>query len=416
MLLGTALQGPAAAEEKSGISGEIFGKQGGYIHGFLSLAEQWTDNLFYAPDDTQSDFVTSVSPGIRLSVPGTKKELLSLSGSTTAPGGMAFGRRGMESGRGLQAYLSYTPKFEFYADNSDENTVTHLAKGLLAWRMRSGLTLEVIDQYTVGYQDYDKGVSASRDEYASNLAGFNVLYPVGSRLNLRFDYQQYHITYDAADDDDRDRADQSLSVYVMYKVLSKSSVFVQYRTIDIQYDKDAGAIDDSVEQQWFAGFRWDITAKSSGSVKIGGGEKAFDDKALGTENEIVYEAVIDHYLTAKTSASLRAYRRQEETTIETTDYTLTQFVGLGLTQQMTYRIQASINLDYTSDEYQGGFVVAGDRRQRDDHRYSATFGLGYAPRRWLSLGLEYSYDKRDSNFDEFDYTANQVLFRITGAL
>ena len=61
------------------IGGEIFGKQGGYVHGYLSVAERWTDNLFYTPDDTDSDFVTHVTPGIRLSLPGTKEDLLAIS-------------------------------------------------------------------------------------------------------------------------------------------------------------------------------------------------------------------------------------------------------------------------------------------------------------------------------------------------
>ena len=323
-----AVPGTVVAEEDSGISGDIFGKRGGYVHGVLSLAEEWTDNLFYDSDDTQSDFVTYVSPGIRLSIPWTKEELLTVDGSTTAPGGMAFGRMDVGGGRRFQAYLSYAPEFEFYADNSDEDTTTHLANGLLSWRLRSGLALELIDQYTVGYQDYDKGLSISRDEYSSNLLGFNVSYPVGTKLELRGGYQHYQIDYDAQEDADRARTDQSLSGYVFYRVGSKSSVFIQYQWIGIDYDLNAGQIEDSVDLQWFGGFRWDITAKSGGAVKIGYGEKDYDDQALGSQSEIVYEAQIDHNFTPKTSASLRAYRRQEETTIETADYTLTWRPGL----------------------------------------------------------------------------------------
>jgi hypothetical protein len=408
--------GAVAAEKDSGISGDIFGKRGGYVHGFLSVAEEWTDNLFYAQDDTESDFVTYVSPGVRLSIPGAKEELLAVDGSTTAPGGMAFGRMDVGGGRRFQAYLSYAPEFEFYADNSDEDTITHLANGLLSWRLRSGVTLELIDQFTVGYQDYDKGLSISRDEYSSNLAGFGLLYPVRSKLELRVGYQHYQLGYDAREDADRDRTDQSLSGYVFYRVGSKSSLFIQYQWIDIDYDLDNGQIEDSVDQQWFGGFRWDITAKSSGAVKIGYGEKDYDDQALGSESEIVYEAQIDHNFTPKTSASLRAYRRQEETTIETTDFNLTQFIGVGFSQQLTYRILATVDLDHTLDEYKGGAVDVYDRRQRDDNTYTATVGLNYAPRGWLSFGLAYGYEERDSNFEEFDYSANRVLFRITGAL
>lgn len=415
-LLVVAAPAAVAALDEPGISGDIFGKGGGHIHGFLSIAEQWTDNLFYTPEDTQSDWVTYVSPGIRFSVPATKEALLSVDGSTAAPGGSSFGRSDVGTGRRFQAYLSYSPELEFYAGNSDENIETHLANGLVAWRMRSGLALELIDQFTIGYQDYDEGVSQSRDEYRSNLMGFNVLYPVGRKLALRFDYQNYQIAYDADTDADRDRTDNSLSAYAFYHVLPKSSVYVRYRWIDIDYDLDAGTIEDSHEQQWFGGFQWKMTAKSEGDVQIGYGRRMFDDRSLGDSSDVVLEAQIDHQFTTKTSAFLRAYRRQEETTIETTDYTLSQYAGLGLSQQLTYRIQFELGVDYTQDEYKGGNTVAGDSRQRDDQTYLVTAGLNYAPRGWLSFGLEYGHERRESNFNEYEYTNNRVMLRVTGAL
>jgi hypothetical protein len=402
--------------DESGISGEIFGKRGGHIHGFLSVAEQWTDNLFYTPDDTQSDWVTIVSPGIRLSIPGTKEALLSIDGSTTAPGGSSFGRRVVGTERRFQAYLSYSPEFEFYADNADENIETHLANGLVAWRLRSGLALELIDQFSIGYQDFNVGVSQSRDEYYSNLAGFNVLYPVGGKLALRFNFQKYQITYDEDEEADRDRTDNSLSGYALFHVLPKSSVYIRYRWTDIDYDTAGGAMDDSHEQQWTSGFRWEMTAKSEGDVQVGYSCRAFDNPSLRDISDIVLEAQIDHQFTAKTSAFLRAYRRQEETSIETTDYTLSNFAGLGLSQQVTYRIQFELSLDYLQDDYKGGRVVNGVLSQRDDQTYAVTTGLSYAPRGWLSFGLDYGYERRESNFDAFEYTNNRVMLQVTGAI
>lgn len=415
-LWGSFYPATLAAQDESGISGDIFGKRGGHIHGVLSIAEQWTDNLFYTPNDTQSDWVTYVSPGIRLSIPGTKDELLSVDGSTTAPGGSSFGRRGVGTGRRFQGYLSYSPEFEFYADDSDENIETHLANGLVSWRLRSGLALELIDQFTLGYQDYNVGPPQSRDEYCSNLLGFNVLYPVGSKLALRFDYQNYQILYDESEDAERDRMDNSLSAYAIFNVLPKSSVYIRYRWIDIDYDRDAGAIEDSREQQWFGGFRWKMTAKSDGDLQIGYGNRTFDDPSLGDTSDVVLEAQIDHQFTAKTSAFLRAYRRQEETSIETTDYTLSQYAGLGLAKEMTYRIQIELGIDYSQNEYKGGEPVTSDSRQREDKTYLVTVGLNYAPRGWLSLGVEYGHEQRESNSDEYEYTNNRVMLRVTGGL
>ena len=400
------------------IGGEIFGKQGGYVHGYLSVAERWTDNLFYTPDDTDSDFVTHVTPGIRLSLPGTKADLLAISTATTSPGGLTFDRLADPENRRFQAYLAYSPEMEFYHDHTDENTVTHSANGLVRYRLRSKLTLEAYDRYINGYEDYNSGRRRVRDDYQYNLLGLAADYDLSSKLSLRGNYRHFMVDYDSAESDNRNRTDNSLTAAVYFRLLPKTAVLAQVVYTDLAYDTQYAYQKDSADWRYYGGLRWNITAKSRGEVKIGMGRRDYDDDSLSSEDRLIYEALIDHHVTSKTSIHVNAYRRQDESSIYSYDSVLTHFVRLGYLQKMTARIQASLDFEYENEAYEGrtGTTNAGYYDDLDYDTYAVIPAVKYAFNGWLSMGLEYRYEKREANIDYWDYTENQVVVRLTGAI
>jgi polysaccharide biosynthesis protein VpsM len=420
LILATATSALAADKTddtaQPSISGDIYGKHGGYIHGYLSIAERWTDNLYYTPDDEESDSVTHVTPGIRLSLPGTKEDLLAISTATTSPGGLTFDRLVDPKNRRFQAYLAYSPDMEFYQDHTDENTVTHVANGLVRFRLRSKLTLEAYDRYTNGYEDYNIGRRSVRDDYQYNLLGLGADYNLTAKFSLRADYRNFLLDYDTAESDDRDRTDNSLSTALYYRVLSKTAVFAQFVFTDLAYDQEVAYQKDSIDQRYYGGVSWNITAKSRGQVKVGLGWRDYDDSSLASEERLIYEALIDHHFTPKTSLRLSAYRRQDESSIYSYDSVLTHYVRLGYLQKMTARIHGVLDLEYRNYQYEGDADAAGDPYDREDDIFAVIPAVRYAFNGWLSLGFEYRYEKRNSNIDYWDYTNNQVALRLTGAI
>ena len=400
------------------IGGEIFGKRGGYIHGYLSVAERWTDNLFYTSDDTDSDFVTHVTPGIRLSLPGTKEDLLAISTATTSPGGLTFDRLADPENRQFQAYLSYSPEMEFYHDHSDENTTTHSANGLVRYRVRSKLTIEAYDRYINGYEDYNSGRRSVRDDYQYNLLGMAADYDLSSKLSMRANYRHFMVDYDSAESDNRNRTDNSLATSVYFRLLSKTALLAQVVYTDLGYDTQYSYQKDSTDWRYYGGLWWNITAKSRGQIKIGMGRRDYDDGSLSAEDRLIYEVLIDHHFTPKTSIRVSAYRRQNESSIYSYDSVLTHFIRLGYLQKMTARIQASLDLEYENEAYEGraDAVSAGYYDDLDYDTYAVIPAVKYALNGWLSIGLEYCYEKREANIDYWDYTKNQIVVRLTGAI
>ena len=136
---------------KGSTSGEIFGIRGGYIHPFLSVTEYFTDNVFYTKNNRRADFATILSPGIWLSVPHVYEKLLNIETANISPGGFSLGKSQPETFKRYQLYLFYNADIERFSKFSSDNAVNHRAQGLLQYNLKSGLSLELIDQYTISH-------------------------------------------------------------------------------------------------------------------------------------------------------------------------------------------------------------------------------------------------------------------------
>ena len=51
-------------------------------------------------------------------------------------------------------------------------------------------------------------------------------------------------------------------------------------------------------------------------------------------------------------------------------------------------------------------------RGRDDDNYNARAGVDYNIQEWLSAGVGYEHNKKDSNYSDNDYEDNRVLFTL----
>ena len=69
--------------------------------------------------------------------------------------------------RRLMAYLVYSPEFEFYADNSDEDTESHHLEASFQYRFRGGLTVGILDQFLKTHDERGTGFTTILDEYTA---------------------------------------------------------------------------------------------------------------------------------------------------------------------------------------------------------------------------------------------------------
>ncbi len=399
---------------KGSTSGEIFGTRGGYVHPFLSVTEYFTDNVFYSKNNKESDFATILSPGIWLSVPHVYEKLLYIDTANISPGGFSLSKSQQETFKRYQLYLFYNADFEQFSKFSSDNAVNHRAQGLFQYNLKSGLSLELIDQFIISHDMRGTGITTELDKFKNNLANITLSYDISNRFKVRADYSNFFVDYTAGRNDFRDRSDNAVSGYLFYKIQPKTSLFAEYEFLDIAYKTND--LFNSKEYHWFGGVQWDITAKSKGSVKAGYGTKDFTVPVLKNAADFIMEAQIDYQFTPKTSIILKASRRTNETNIAETDFVLSNTVELQYLQKLTGKITADVKLAYTNDNYKGKVTFNGLTGNLKDNYYMGVFALRYKFKEWLQMDLGYIFDKRDSNFSGFDYITNIVFLRLTGSL
>lgn len=395
-------------------SADIFEKRDRYFHPFLSVAEYYTDNVYNTNDDRRADFFTVFSPGIWLSLPKVKESPVQIETSNTTPGGITLSRFIPRRPGRFQAYFLYRADIERYNRYTTENTSNHVAEGGLQYNFRGGLSIDLAEQFVKSHNQRGTGLNAGLDRFDSNLFQTILSYEAGDRMLLRLDYTNYLVRYAASASEFRDRTDNGLSAYAFYKLWPKTAFFAEYEMLTIDYPGDV--LFDSTEHRFFAGFRWDVTAKSKGFMKAGYGIKDFKDPAIRSGSDVLLEARLEHKLSPKTSLKITAVRRTAETDISATDFVVSNSLAAEYLQRLTPKISGVLDLSYAKEKYRGEITLDNETARPDHRYYRAAAAIQYEFKEWLRADLGYLYTRRDSNFSTLGYTNNTVFLRITGSL
>ena len=390
---------------------DIFGGQWGFIHPFVSLGAEYTDNLFNTDKERQEDLTTVISPGLWLALPSSREQLLDVTTMNTAPGGLEVSRLPIDSQRRYQGYALYRADIKELADHSEFNRVNQRAEGLFSFRLRGGLSLELLDIYRTDDDEFSTSTLADLDRYRSNLFNARLGYDLTEKIWVELDYSNHRLNYRAARNAYRDREDDACSGYLFFSILPKTALFVSADYIDIRYDQDD--LVDSTERNYYGGVQWIMTAHSVGRGKLGFGEKDYAGEAVEDRDNTIVEAQFQHWLTPKTSIAFIGARKTNETTLQGPEGSLSHDARLVYRQRFTRKLNGQASLGYARDSFAGDFTYYGQVDERTDEYYRANLKLGFDMKSWLNLGVEYAFEERDSNFDAYNYRSNTVFFNVT---
>ncbi len=391
-------------EEGSIPAEELFGSRGGRFHPFLLLEGIYTDNLFATDSDTKSDFITTAAPGIWLAFPANRAKLLTIDTTTTSPGGLKLSRIKPEATRRYQTYLLYSPEFVNYSGYSKHDHVDHKAEGLFQYNFDSGISFDFIDLFNYKEEIAGNGIIDTLYRHQDNLFDSIVTYETPSgKLKLKFDYSNYDLNYREQIVSYRDRNDNSFSFSLFYKFWPKTSLFGEYDYSIINYDH--GSQDDSVENRYYGGVNWDITAKTRGRLKLGYITKDFDSAGVDDQNGFSIELQAQHNLTAKVALQVNGYRKFNESDMSNASSYLSTGIDLALLQRFSAKWSGTLHASYERDEYNG--------ISRNDDLYSLGPAVRFKPKKYLLFDLGADFYDNNSNINLFDYKAYQIFLRIT---
>lgn len=415
MPMGQGAEGnvPMLSEETGSAVDELFGLEGGYLHPYLSLEGSLTDNLYNVDTDKTSNFLTRVSPGMWLTLPRKKIIPVTITPHNTSPGGL---QQEIDESKDTDRYQLYAlagADLFYYSEDSDLNTEDVTLEGLGRYNMAGGLSLQLLDRYNLGHDDF--GFSGATDEdqreYESNLLMATADWDITEKVRVKIDYSNFDLMYDDSINEYLDRQDDVVDAYGFYKYSGKTSLFLQYRYTSVEYD--TATAKDNTQNSYYAGVRWDTTEKLALLFKAGLQQKDYDTETpeFDDSDNFVVDLQARYRATEKTGLTLGLYRLNEESDTTLASEKVVFGARFGYRQAFTEKITGKADLGYEKADYEE--LVDSDR---DDDTYRFRPSVEYLFKDWLMGELAYEFEVRDSSDILFDYQTNTLLFSLNFAL
>lgn len=360
----------------------------------LDLTATYDSNIGLTSDNTESDWLTTISPTLRLVLP-VRRFFVSVEG-------------------GLE--------FRSYSDNDGENSTNWSAGAAAGAQFPGGLSFKIADthaqRYLVGSQEYGPGEDSSLNTLQATVA-----YAIRDALRLELSGLRNVYAYDSSAE--RERAESTLQADLYWKFRPGISALVEASVADYAYDSNRAQ--DGGATQVALGLTWDVTAKSTGFAKAGYQWKGYDEEnlPLGIENASYFTlaAGVRHFFTRRTLAQLELARGSHESDFPENPYYLRTSLGASISQRFTPKLYGRANLRYARDEYPAETTyenpfdpaVGAQTGERADSVLTDGVAVGFDVTRWLALELAYAGERRTSNFDTFEYNDTRVSLSAKAA-
>ncbi len=400
-------------EESSSAADELFGIEGGYLHPYLSLEEGYTDNLFNVDSNKTSSFLSRISPGIWFTLPRKKIIPITITPHNASPGGLQLQLDDYEGTDRYQLYALAGADLFFYSKDSDSNTQDVTVEGLGRYNMPSGLSLQLLDRYSLGHDGFGVGGSTDENlrEFRNNLVMVTADWDLTEKLRFKLDYSNFLLNYKDNINAFLERQDNTFDLYGYYKFSVKTSFFLQYRYLMVNYD--SADEKDNDQNYYYGGVRWDTTDKLSLLFKAGIQHKEFDTEApdFQNSNNLAVDLQTLYRITEKTEMVLDLYRTNEESDSTVASERVVLGALLGYTQRFTDKITGKCRFTYENADYTQLTAT-----NREDDTFEVRPSVQYLFKDWLMAELAYSYEIRDSSDNLFDYDTNTVLISLNFAL
>lgn len=349
----------------------------------LAIIEAYTDNVYLAEDNEESDFYTEIAPGLTLDFALAPRNYITL--------------------KYLGNYFYFSE-----ADNSDYNQHFGEASWSAETAKGSNFTLGTSISET-SVQPYSARETA-KDYSLNRVFGEMFLLP-GSVTEIGLQYERLARRFDAeefeVDDYDRDQFDVS----ILYRRSEILPLLLQYRLVLQDNEPEFGIDRDYKTHSIFTGARWRPAGKLSGALRVGYTWSDFDSdqidefSGLGMDIDLIYRIT---EITRLTLLGRRAILPRTRAERDSGNYYVLTSGGLRLSHHRWEKITTIFRYDYFHREYQSGLELTGEDRVDEEHVAGAS--IEYALRNWLSLIFGYQYRNRDSDREDVNYEEN--LFEL----
>lgn len=358
----------------------------------VDIGETYNDNIFAAEAGTRDDFITIVSPAVRIES-DWNRHALAIKGSSDIV------RHASNSAEDHETYrLSADGRLDILRDTN----------------LTAGIGFEKGSEAR-GSVDDVAGLKPTEFSVLSLAAGlFNrwnrVSMNVGGSLRRR-DYDDVPVTGGTVNNDDRDRDEFKLDLRAGYEIQSEYEAFVQFILTSVDYEDavdDNGLNRDNDGFEIRAGARIDLTALLFGDVFIGYLNRDYEAATLKSVETGVAGIDLTWNMTRLTTIKGGVSRGVSETTLTTASGVVSTGARVSADHELLRNLILSARLSRSQDAFEGS--------SREDDYFHAGIGAKYLLNRYFSLSLDYDYANRDSSASGADYDINKIMLRLRGQL
>jgi hypothetical protein len=350
----------------------------------VDLAIGRDDNLYSSDANKRSSNFTILSPYLRLEgTPGPHKF------------DAAFR---LDSGRFSDAS----------ADDYDDYALTGNAD--LVFTGRAGLRLKAEHRRAHDPRgSTDRPFGAEPDEF--NYTGAEGIFGYGAqgaqgRIEVDAGYFEKRYQNNRAFTEASDYDVGSAGGTFLWRVQPKTQLLFQGKRHEFDYRLPSSTLD-STENRLYVGARWEATAKTDGTVKIGRLKKDFRDASREDVSSGSWDVGVRWSPLTYSAVDLQTSKQTTEST-GFGNTILTKAHSLTWSHDWSSRFRTQVLGNLRNDKYQGA--------TREDDTRTAGVRLTYQFRRWLRFGVEYLRTDRDSDIQAFDYQRNFILFSVGATL
>lgn len=369
------------------------------LHPFMGVAEMYTDNVFRA-GAKQSDFITTVAPGIQAQLP--------------------FGSRHL-------FVADYRTNIQFFHRNPSNNVQDQTASGLMRFNLASGLKLDFQGEHKLGHDprgsaldlqsvELNKWTATSftgRAEYQGGV--------IGTALNVQTMRWDYLNNGQAAI---RNRTSNYAGVTFSGRILPNTDALVDFSIRQEDYDENKNL--DSATYTISGGAKWEASGNTSGEFLVGYQFLKFTRMDTEQPGPVLSRFRRDqdsfsnlyvmgrlHWTpVAGLTLTLQPYRTIQQTVVAGTSFFTATGVNLSASYPLGTRMTLTANLGYENDRFSTPAGASAGTPVRSDDLKNAAIGLNYRAVRWLGVGVQYVFEDRQSKVNSFTYQANTTMVSV----
>lgn len=355
------------------------------IYGFdftptLNVTESYDDNFRELENNVQSSMVTKITPGFELKA----------------------------EDRNSATRVIWEPTRTIYHDDADASNTSH--------RLRADSVMEFTDRHRLKLEaearKYERTTSTAVDGINDRIESQRVAgtYTFGARTaanQLEFGANYAQLRYDNADgiNDDKERNTTGLTSTWYHRLGSRTRSLLEYDHTRFDYQQSASPRS-SRSDALLGGLEWDLTARTTGKVRVGYERKDFDEDSANDLNNPTWQ--VDLQFKPRTYSTFTFLARQALAEGDDgSDAVKATYTQLGWRHGWTERITTVAQAGLGQYDYEG-------QDRRDDLR-DYNLAVIYKMRRWLDIELGYRHRDNDSDAANESFTRNvfQISFDIS---